>query len=247
MPNRILRENIRYSQKAGNLTDREFRLFIMLLTVADDFGRYHGDPQIIRSACYTYGTMTSAKVEETRDALRDKGMIDVYNGPNGDNHQYVQIAQFDQRLRAMKSKYPKNEDARSSARDGTHTAARVGGGGGVGGGVGGGGDKDKIEKVKDPGSKQPRSFLVAEFDDKVWPEYPKKQGKAAALEDYIKARRSGTSMDTIRAGVNAYVNHIKASGTEAKYVKQGSSWFHQQSWLDDYSTPGTGRQLRRAV
>ena len=80
----------------------------------------------------------------------------------------------------------------------------------------------------------PKRLLVAEFDA-LWESYPRKEGKASALDDFIKARRAGESLDAITAGVKAYAAHIKASGTEPRYIKQGGTWFHQKGWLDDYS------------
>ena len=246
MPNRILREALRLSRKVSELTDREHRLFILLMTVADDYGRFRGDPQIILGACYTYGTITLATLTKTMDGLAAKGMIDIYEGPDGDGKVYLEILQFDQRLRSKDSKYPQNPNPRSSAAD-----RRLDGGVCVVGGVCEDGDgQTSVVRGGHGASKAgiPRRILVTEFEESAWPPYPRKEGKASALDDFIKARRSGEALAVIAAGVNAYASHIKASGTEPRYVKQGGTWFHQKGWLDDYSSNGaTGRRkLRRA-
>lgn len=73
-----------------------------------------------------------------------------------------------------------------------------------------------------------------EFQE-VWNIYPRKEGRKNALKAYIKARKNGTSKETILSGLNAYISKIKAERTETQYIKHGSSWFAQECWLDDYS------------
>lgn len=72
-----------------------------------------------------------------------------------------------------------------------------------------------------------------EFEE-VWKEYPKKQGKANAYKSYLKARKAGVSKEKILEGIFAYLDYINAEKTDLKYVKQGSTWFNQECWNDDY-------------
>ena len=76
--------------------------------------------------------------------------------------------------------------------------------------------------------------LEDEFQE-VWNIYPRKEGRKNALKAYIKARKNGTSKETILSGLNAYISKIKAEKTDLQYIKHGSSWFAQECWLDDYS------------
>lgn len=69
----------------------------------------------------------------------------------------------------------------------------------------------------------------------VWKEYPRKQGKANAYKAYLKARKKGISEQTILDGIYAYVDYIEAEKVDAKYIKQGSTWFNQECWNDDYT------------
>lgn len=71
----------------------------------------------------------------------------------------------------------------------------------------------------------------AEFNE-IWKQYPKKQGKANALKDYIKARKSGVDRETIETGLAAYVDYCNRNH---RFFKDGSTWFHQHCWEDDYS------------
>lgn len=91
------------------------------------------------------------------------------------------------------------------------------------------------KRVKDipPICPPTKSALEAEFED-VWQEYPKKHGKQNALNDFIRARKSGTTLDEIKDGLASYNFWIAKTATPMKYVKNGSTWFHQKCWEDVY-------------
>lgn len=78
--------------------------------------------------------------------------------------------------------------------------------------------------------------LEAEFDI-LWRLYPRKEGKSNALKDYIKARKdkkNPATMEEVQRGIERYVKYITAQKTERRFVKQGSTWFHQRCWEDEY-------------
>lgn len=84
-----------------------------------------------------------------------------------------------------------------------------------------------------------KEILQEEFE-RLWKEYPKKQGKENALKAYIKAR-SKEPIDklneyTVLEGIKRYTEYIKANKIEPQFIKQGSTWFNQKCWEDDYST-----------
>lgn len=89
--------------------------------------------------------------------------------------------------------------------------------------------KDRLDNNVLPKPKE----LKEEFAT-LWSMYPKKQGKDKAFGYYQKARKSGTTYEEVEQGINAYVNHIEVTNTEMQYVKMGSTYFSQKSWLDEY-------------
>ena len=103
-------------------------------------------------------------------------------------------------------------------------------------------DKDKeLDKEKDTSissSEKPKktiSFLVSLFSEEfeeVWKMYPKKQGKSEALKAYAKARNDGTSKEDIVSGLKKYISYTQ--GRETRYIKNGSTWFNQKGWQDEY-------------
>lgn len=89
---------------------------------------------------------------------------------------------------------------------------------------------DKNDKKKTPSS----SGLESRFDE-LWKLYPRKQGKQVALKAYKKSVKNGTTDEQIKSGIMSYSNYVRQEGLEQRFVKQGSTFFNQESWNDDWS------------
>ena len=85
-------------------------------------------------------------------------------------------------------------------------------------------------------NKSNKKEIDTEFEQ-LWKIYPKKQGKAKALEYYRKARKDGVTFDQVRIGIEAYADYIEATQTEDRYIKHGSTFFSQQAWQDEWRIP----------
>lgn len=86
--------------------------------------------------------------------------------------------------------------------------------------------------IEDKKSNNIVNMFNQEFDE-LWELYPRKQGKAKALQAYIKARKSGVEYDTILNGIEKYSEYCQ--NIDSQYIKHGSTWFNQQCWNDDYA------------
>lgn len=73
-----------------------------------------------------------------------------------------------------------------------------------------------------------------EFEE-LWKLYPNKKGKKEAWKKYIKAIKDGVTVETIRDGIERYVAYIEAEHIKPQYIKNGSTWFNQNCWEDDYT------------
>ena len=93
--------------------------------------------------------------------------------------------------------------------------------------------KDRIDNTV-ISEKKTNSELSQEFES-IWKDYPRKQGKTNAYKAYVKARKAGTTPQDVIDGLQAYLNYIKIERVETRYIKQGSTWFNQQCWNDDYT------------
>ena len=67
--------------------------------------------------------------------------------------------------------------------------------------------------------------------------YPKarKQGKSNAYKAFEKAVKNGESVENIRAGLTAAINHWNKTKTEPQFIPMGGTWFNQKRWMDEYS------------
>lgn len=81
-----------------------------------------------------------------------------------------------------------------------------------------------------------------EFEEHIWPVYPKRNGgnpKKPALKAYRASRKRGNSFEDIRAGLGKYINYVKASGkVGSELVMQAQTFFGPNDrWNDDYGNP----------
>lgn len=112
MPNRVLRESILDSEAVNSLSPEAELFYRRLMSVVDDFGRFDGRTQVLRSRCYP---LTVTKVRET-DISRwiaeceTAGLIALYEAGG---KQFILFHKLGT-PRALASKYPNPPD--SSAR-----------------------------------------------------------------------------------------------------------------------------------
>ena len=102
MPNRILRPWLD-SEAVNTLTDAEEVFFIRLIMAADDFGRFYGTPQLLKSYLYPLKDKRTADMPRLVAACEKAGMIASYEVSG---RRYIQILKFKQQVRTAESKFP---------------------------------------------------------------------------------------------------------------------------------------------
>jgi len=107
MPNRILRDWTD-SFAVHELSADEERFFVRLLMKADDFGRFHGSPKLLKSALFPLHSLDDQEVIKWRDKCLEMGLIDVYEDDR--KRVFLEVKNFNQRTRATASKYPPRSD-----------------------------------------------------------------------------------------------------------------------------------------
>lgn len=78
------------------------------------------------------------------------------------------------------------------------------------------------------------STLESDFE-KLWKLYPKKIGKKPALAAYKRSmtrKKNPATNRQIQDGIVAYRQLINSKGTEKQFIKDGSTFFNQESWND---------------
>lgn len=118
MPNRFLKDSITCSESIDALTWFQEVLYYRLIVIVDDFGRYYGDPRIIKSKLFPLKEekLDRAEVEKGLKALEKAGMIKAYNW---EGKPYIEIVHWTdhQQVRAKKSKFPDNNGSYTLTSD----------------------------------------------------------------------------------------------------------------------------------
>ena len=102
MPTRILREGIITSEPVNRLTPQAEIFYRRLMSVADDYGRFHAHPTLIRAACYPLQLerVTEENVKTFISECIQEELLSIYHGGK-----YLQIWRFKQQRRRQ-SKFP---------------------------------------------------------------------------------------------------------------------------------------------
>ena len=112
MPVRLIRDGILSSEKVCSLTFAAEVFYRRLMSVVDDFGRYTADNKLLRAALYPLQLDEGDNPEYVRrtdierwlqDCVR-AGLLRMYSVSDGKH--YIELLNFNQQLRASKSKYP---------------------------------------------------------------------------------------------------------------------------------------------
>jgi len=102
MPNRILRDYTD-SELVDKLSAPAEVLFIRLFMKADDYGLFHANPKLVKSACFPLREVKESDIVKWLSECNEINLIDIYEV---EGKKYLKINNFNQRLRVMTSKYP---------------------------------------------------------------------------------------------------------------------------------------------
>ena len=117
MPNRILRESCRTSPTLAELSAAEERLFWRLVTTADDFGRFQGEPSVVAAACFPrlLEQWPPSRCAEGLLKLQAVGLVRLYKVGDREYGEFVKAHKYFTR-RSKHSKYPACEQMPADAR-----------------------------------------------------------------------------------------------------------------------------------
>jgi len=133
MPERILRPGILTSDRVSRLSWPGEVFYRRLMSVVDDYGRFDGRISILRAACYPLqlSKVSDSDIGKWRLETANAGLVRIYCV---DAKEFVELADFRQRMRAAKSRYPAPlENAGHCHADAGQCHDNANGGGGGGG------------------------------------------------------------------------------------------------------------------
>jgi hypothetical protein len=104
MPSRFLRPTICNSTRFNACSFGAANLWLRILTLVDDFGRYDGRIQILHGHCFALRPdITQQDTAAFLAELQANRMVQVYTV---DGREYVQLLEWNERKRVQKSKWP---------------------------------------------------------------------------------------------------------------------------------------------
>lgn len=96
-------------------------------------------------------------------------------------------------------------------------------------------DNKRITTTKEYKKERSKEY-IGDFES-FWKIYPRKDGsKSKAQEKYLAAIKSGVNHEELQQGLEKYIEHIKATGTEKQFIAHGATWLHQKRWEAEYET-----------
>lgn len=111
MPNRLIKDSIRFSEKVNALSDFQFRLWVSLITYVDDYGRGDARPAVIKGTCFPLrDRITNKDIDAALNALAGAGCVGLYK-VDGKPYLYFPNWQSHQNIRNKKSRFPAPENA----------------------------------------------------------------------------------------------------------------------------------------
>lgn len=127
MPTRILRDWTD-SFAVDELDAHAERFFVRLIMKADDYGRFHADPRMLRSMCFPLRSdVRDTDITRWLAACEKAGLLRCYDDDRG--RALLEIQNFGQRQRT-ESKFPSPGDCPTNDRKPPTNDGLVGGGGG---------------------------------------------------------------------------------------------------------------------
>ncbi len=234
MPSRIIREGILTSPKVNQLTSGAELFYRRLLSVVDDYGRYHAHPTLVRAATFPtkMDVVEDAHVTKWLNETIKVGLVNIYER---DGHKYLEVINFGQKVRA-KSKFPApcQQPASTLPAECPQPAGEMSSVVVVEGVVEGVSkaltDSDESAAPTEP--TEPTK-AQARFNN-FWQFYPRKigKGKAWAVFKRLSADDQTAAIEQSEAYSQAYA---LAPPERRQFFKHPATWLNSRSWEDDHA------------
>ena len=106
MPNRLLKESIKYSEQIDKLSFFEESVFYRLIITVDDFGAYFGNPIVIKNELYPLKeNISSEDIKNALGNMEKLGLIELYE-VEGTSYLLLKTWNKHQQVRTKRHKYP---------------------------------------------------------------------------------------------------------------------------------------------
>lgn len=223
MPNRIIKESLCDSEKIAALSDFEFRLWVGLITQADDAGRGDARPAIIKGRVFPFRERLSIKdIDAALQELAAKGCVSLYTV---DGRPYFLFPGWvkHQRIRDCKPKFPEPPEntvlqQSAASRGNPRQVAAICGE-----------SRQSAALIQSESESESNPNCASAFDV-FWQAYPRKTGKAAARKAFDKAK---PPLDVVLKAIEAQKHSAQWQRDNGQYIPYPATWLNQGRWEDE--------------
>lgn len=72
------------------------------------------------------------------------------------------------------------------------------------------------------------ALFVQEFEEDIWPFYPRKESKEGAMIGYCFWRERGMDKEQLQSATQGYKRKVDSEGTEIRFIKLGSTFYSKE-------------------
>ena len=225
MPNRIIKESLCSSDKISSLTDFEFRLWVGLITQADDMGRGDARPSIIKGRVFPLrDRITNKDIDAALHGLAAKGCVSLYT-VGGKPYFWFPTWGKHQRIRDSKAKYPGPEEAdtpqETAIRDTSQKFAAS---------CGDSPPESNPIQSESKSESESNPNITREAFDVFWEAYPRKVGKSSARKSFS---RVSADLNTMLIAIERQKNSDQWRRDGGRYIPNPATWLNQGRWEDE--------------
>lgn len=233
MPSRIIKETICTSENLAEISAEAERLFWRLVTKADDFGRYYGNPRIIASMCFPLGPPSDEEVTSWLKELANADLIETYTGDDGKRYVHLTSWNKHQQQRATKSKFPEPTSI-DNICDQSPTSDVSSNGNQLIANVPVNENENVNDKLETKTGTCPSGASVAQDDfDRFWSVYPRRVGKQDALKAWKKLKPDAELVDQIVAGVERWKLTDQWTKDGGGFICYPATFLRGRRWEED--------------
>lgn len=242
MPNRIIKQSAFESEKISALSDFEFRVWVGLITQADDAGRGDARPAIIKGRVFPLRDRVTVKdIDNALSRLAAAGCVSLYKVGGKPYYAFPNWAKH-QRIYNTKTKTPGPEEA--DAGEGEHCSPLLQ-------------EKHDCGDLPQPAADfrlnpnpnpninpnpNPESNACAgeitanavkaatRSFERFWEAYPKKVGKKAAGNAFMRVL---VDTDTLIDAVEKQKRSEQWTKENGRYIPNPATWLNQGRWEDE--------------
>lgn len=221
MANRIIKESAFTSDSIAKLTDFQFRLWIGLITQADDYGRGDARPDIIKGRVFALRKKVREQdILDGLKALAINGSILLYEVDEKPFYAFPKWADH-QRVRNAKPKYP------PPAADGGDSPQLAANGGEM--------RPNPIQSNPNP-NPNPNPIQTRSREDEqdpgftnFWDAYPRKSGDIRqAFMAYLHAMDLGATPEKLVEAIKAQTDGVTAE--DIQFMPSAEKWLRNKGW-----------------